>query len=169
MEREILFRGFCPDEKGTQIAVVNGKEYKGDWVEGFYAEEDNLDPVQVLGEALGVVKTVYKKKEVTPCIIDKEYGEWRPILPETVGQFTGLTDKNGKKIYEGDYAILKDSKGQMRLKCVYVDALCGYFWERSIYLNKRGWWFDRLDKFESHRNIEIIGNIHDKEECNETD
>ena len=86
------------------------------------------------------------------------------VIPETVGQFTGLTDKNGKKIFEGDYAILKDSKGQMRLKCVYVAALYGYFWERSIYLNKHGLWLDSLDKFESHRNIEIIGNIHDKEE-----
>jgi hypothetical protein len=36
--REILCRGFHPDENGTQVVVVNGVKYRGDWVEGNFYE-----------------------------------------------------------------------------------------------------------------------------------
>jgi len=52
------------------------------------------------------------------CIFEQGGNRGELVKPETIGQFTGLTDKNGKEIYEGDiittgsgfYGVIKWSK-----------------------------------------------------------
>ncbi len=83
------------------------------------------------------------------------------VSPETVGQYTGLKDKNGKKIYEGD--VISTSDGEYIVKWDEEEAqLVMISTGPGTSIVKEFNWFDAAHG-------EVIGNIHDNPELVEAD
>jgi uncharacterized phage protein (TIGR01671 family) len=136
--REIIFRGKRKDN--------------GEWVEGYYARK-------------GVDKDTFKHFicVMTFNVNGNTYSSMFyltdiEVIPETVGQYTGLTDKNGTKIFEGDIlsAHLDDGYPEN-------ETMLEVVWHNNGWYGKNGKFFDDFDNgFEKY--FEVIGNIYDNSE-----
>lgn len=134
--REILFRGKRTDN--------------GAWVEGAFCLKDSDDPFGDMVDRPSIIK------------YDPPWdGFWFRVDPETVGQFTGLTDENGAKIFEGDIVrysemLLAGEEYEHKDPVLYLE---GGFTVGVYFLNH--WLRDIADGNVQLEGIEVIGNIHD--------
>lgn len=142
MQREILFRG-----KRTG---------NGNWVQGCLLIDDMF-----ADKSKWHYNIVFRNERVVKDIA--------VVIPETVGQYTGLTDKNGNKIFEGDIlkAIVKDMKSMTNKEAYWsVEYKERFTQENSYYcygINRR-WNRILTQSIITNCQCEIIGNIYDNPE-----
>lgn len=126
----------CGEEWNIMREILfRGKTNKGKWAYG------NLE-----------VKTD-KVCIITPD--DTPLGIYGVVDPETVGQYTGLADKNGTKIFEGDI-VIADALSEPR-KVEFVD---NEYWCAFCLVAAN----DECDYLFEYGNVEVVGNIYDNPE-----
>ena len=102
----------------------------------------------------GSLLQVNRKGATECCIHSDRYSHL--IDHATVGQFTGLTDKNGKRIFEGDIVKGLFLFGmEVRSVVTFMDGAFGLLWQRGN--------VPEFSAFTSICNVEyeVIGNVHD--------
>lgn len=144
--REIIFRGKRIDN--------------GEWISsgtlltlGRYGEKEYFIP-ELHGKVISTI-------DDADNIIMLEEGMFARVDPSTVGQYTGLTDKNGEKIFEGDVCRVTifdpfDEDEQQICRVEYCEG-CFYYRGKEVYCQL----YNLFDTIEC---TEVVGNIYDNPE-----
>ena len=138
--REILFRG-------KRLGI-------GEWVEGYFFKAKLYRSDDELSEFISVPHPEIKGVSSDDFLVD----------PDTVGQFTGLTDKNGQKIFEGDIVegYCHSQRRHELQRCEVAYGRDGFEARHHVVCGGEQRYYTYKVLFS--KDVVVIGNIHDNPE-----
>ena len=140
--REIKFRG--------KLKGFNTGYKELDWAYGDLVHEISSSACYICD-----LSTAYEDIKIGDVLLAVE--------PETVGQYTGLKDINGREIYEGDIVEFIRS-GEKYISQIYYKELKGFHFKFKYNNDNYEYDFGIRNLKISHRNTKVIGNIYENPE-----
>ena len=139
-----------------------GKQLNGEWAYGDLLRIGGGCIIYIGSKIETQTPDIPKESNVAIELFDNDIAI---VIPDTIGQFTGLIDRNGKEIYEGDAFTVNGKYPRVVLwdKTCWALMPTEYFhdemfWVMNLQHPGIDWWEEFADKFE------VIGNIHDNPE-----
>ena len=114
----------------------------GEWIEGYYVYDDS-------GQTTGYPAAYIVHLNKHPCGWSLMPFE---IIPETICEYIGICDKNGKKIFENDIIVYDEERGEI-----------AYHESEAMFVLEFDTWFTDFDHVYD-REVEVVGNKFDEVE-----
>lgn len=115
-----------------------GKTTKGKWLYGDFIHQDKFNYAMI------------KQDNYTACVDE-----------DTVGQYTGLKDKNGVEIYEGDIVYCQTKFGKAKAIIEFINGKFVARFDSAVTHPQNGHY---ISYYEINKRFEVIGNIYDNPE-----
>lgn len=147
--REILFRGKYADKQILNAPLRNPEKIFPDkWVYGYYCPDMNDTPLGVVKHNPHIIKSGDPNEIYT--------GMWFAVKEDTVGEFTGILDDLGERIFEGDIVQVVIGKFAYNGVVEWQPNEARFLIHIKYDLND---WIPLDDQ-----TVHIVGNIHDNPE-----
>ena len=124
--RHYLFKGFHITRCGKEEIFLNGQQFRGEWVQGYYvACKDEY--------CSDVNHAIFTPGCEHVCMGEYTDFGWYNVIPDTVCQSTGLYDEDGNMIWENDIASVRDNLGGFTEQIVWNETFAQFMFKDTIF------------------------------------